>query len=535
MSISFNHPKDTMTSTSTLDLIVLGGTPSSPKPIRLNASSIIVPVRGLPVGEIGSMVLDSVTKTMKYHDGTKWIELLDSDTVLEPIEVSLNDIYRKLDTKVDSVTYSSSTVPSATISGTTLNVVFPIPSSSGAGPTGLYTATKPGCIMQYSLSSGMNAAKIREQMAGVANGQAGRNGSQGAPYKTSDGWCFADGMWWQWAGENGTITKQVPNLCRQAYMRSIDVNGTTKTDAVIAGGGTIGNTALSVAQLPPLQFSVSGSTSSAGNHVHNQPLRGSDRSGHNAITSSRDDGVPTIIQTAAAGAHIHTFSGVTNVLGSGWTHTHTLTNVDVPHYNVAFLYNIAEGNVALSEKVANTKYVLKSGDVMAGPLTVATSASIKGGDASLSLYFRNASNAERAVIYHNSSSNTLRLRSGTSSSTEVTISTDGTLTASKLVGTSLSISGSSAVINSKNIALSVNGNTADATGNITLTSGVVQDVRLSARVESGSLITNGWNYAPNGSLLDGLWKSSGGTIDKFTHRVVQKKINGVWIMVEVEA
>ena len=54
MSISFNNPLDTMTSTGangSLELIVLGGTPTNPRPIRFNSSSVILPVQALPAGE----------------------------------------------------------------------------------------------------------------------------------------------------------------------------------------------------------------------------------------------------------------------------------------------------------------------------------------------------------------------------------------------------------------------------------------------------------------------------------------------------
>ncbi|AXC39280.1 UNVERIFIED_ORG: hypothetical protein [Escherichia phage CMSTMSU] len=110
-------------------------------------------------------------------------------------------------------------------------------------------------------------------MSGVTNGQSGRNGSQGSPWKTSDGWCFADGMWWTWAGENGTITKQVPNLNQEAYLKGITTSGVTKTDSVIASSASISGTAISIAQLPPHSFSFSGTTGAAGRHGHSQALK----------------------------------------------------------------------------------------------------------------------------------------------------------------------------------------------------------------------------------------------------------------------
>lgn len=541
MSISFNNPLDTMTSTGangSLELIVLGGTPTNPRPIRFNSSSVILPVQALPVGEQGAMVFDRNELVLKYHNGTSWIAVYDTDTILEPIRISLDEVNRKLNLKVETVTYSSSAVPSASISGTNLNIVFPTPSSSGSGPTGLYTSMKPGAITQYSLTSGQTVASIREQMSGVTNGQSGRNGSQGSPWKTSDGWCFADGMWWQWVGENGTITKQVPNLNQEAYLKGITTSGVTKTDSVIASSASISGTAISIAQLPPHSFSFSGTTGAAGRHGHSQALRGMDRSGLNALTSSNDNGIPTVINNInEAPDHVHSFSGSTNTVGSGQAHTHGISNIDVPHFNVAYLYNIAESNVALSEKVANTRYVLKTGDTMSGSLTIANSATIRSNDTSLVLYFRNATNGERAAIYHNSSNNTLRLRSNGGS--EVTINSSGVLYAPSVTGASLSISGNTATVASKNIVRSINGNNADANGNVTLTLGAVQDVRLSKRTSTRSVPDSSWIYAPEGATLDGLFisvnGSSGTHVEGYSWRYTQKLVNGVWTNVVVES
>lgn len=494
MSISFNHPSNIVTSTSTLEITALGGTASNPNPIRLNASSIIVPVKPLPVGEMGALVFDNATYTMKYHDGTSWVELLGADVILEPIYTDLTAIKTTLGTKVDSVTYSSSAVPSASVSGTNLNIVFPtVTGGGGTGPTGLYTSLKPGTITHYALTSGQNAASIREQMSGVSGGQSGRNGSSGSPWKTSDGWCYADGQYWTWAGENGTVTKQVPNLNQDSYLKPMTVSGVTQIVNPIASSAQIGQTSLTIAQLPPHSFSVSGQTSTAGEHVHAQQLRGNDRSGHTAITSSADAGIPTVITNVnAAGNHIHTFSGSSNTIGSGQSHGHTISNIDVNHLTVAVLYNIAESSVALSEKVASTKYVLKAGDVMTGSLTIANSATIRANDTSLVLYFRNTSNAERAAIYHSSTNNTLRLRANGGS--EVTIAQNGTLYAPAVTGASSSVSGAassnslsvssqSAVVGGKNVVRSVNGTNADGNGNVT----------LSIATSSASLGQNGWH------------------------------------------
>ena len=569
MSISFNHPSNIVTSTSTLEITALGGTASNPKPIRLNASSLIVPVKPLPAGEMGALVFDNSTHTMKYHDGTSWVELLAKDVILQPIINDIATINTKLGTKVDSVTYSSSAIPSASVSGTTLNIIFPTGSTGGTGPTGLYTSLKPGTITHYALTSGQNAASIREQMSGVSGGQSGRNGTSGSPYKTSDGWCFADGLYWTWAGENGTVTKQVPNLNQDAYLKPMTVSGVTQIASVIAGSAQIGQTALSIAQLPPNSFSVSGQTSTAGEHIHSQQLRGNDRSGHTAITSSADAGIPTVITNVnAAGNHIHTFSGSSNTIGSGQGHGHTISNIDVNHFTVAVLYNIAEGSVALSEKVASTKYVLKAGDVMTGSLTIANASILRGDDTSLVQYFRYANNTERAAIYHSSSNNTLRLRS--SGGTEVTIANNGTLFASAVTGSSGNISGTltastisatngtfsgtltvnytntsslnvssqSAVVGGKNIVRSINGTGADGNGNVTLTLGAIQNIKLGPRRETPKMKDASWTYVEAGGLLDGAWisvnGSSGTHLEKLSYRMVSVMVNGVWKTIDVE-
>lgn len=532
MSISFNHPKDTMTSTSTLDLIVLGGTPSSPRPIRLSASSVIVPVRGLPIGEIGSLVLDNSSKTLKYHDGTSWIELQSSDVILEPIKISLTDIYNKLNTKIDTVSYSSSTVPSASISGTNLNIVFPLASSSGDGPTGLYTSLKPGSITQYALTSGMNASQIREQMSGKSGGQTGRDGTQGNPFVTSDGWCLSDGMWWKWSGENGDVIKQVPNLCKEAYLRGIDINGLTKTDNIITGSADIGGTALTIGQLPPLSFTVTGNTSAAGEHVHYLGTQVTTTAGIGRSINPNPGGEYGRVNSASAGNHIHTFTGTTNTLGSGQTHTHSIRNIDVDHFNVAYLYNIAESNVALSEKVANSRYVLKAGDVMTGSLTIANSATVRGNDNSLVLYFRNSTNGERAAIYHSTATNTLRLRSA--GGTEVTISQAGLLyslnmnAGNNITSASSTVTSNISTVGGRNVVRAVNGYTADGNGNVSIPTSL-GGVRLGPSVWLGQ---GGWrgNYGGNyrGYVMTA-YESYGNSRHYAAEiRAIQIQVDGIW-------
>lgn len=531
MSISFNHPLDTVTSTAgngSLKLIVLGGTPTNPKPIRLDSSSVIMPVKDLPTGEAGAVVFDRATLTLKYHNGTNWVELLSATEVVEPVNQQIIQILNKLNSKVESVTYSSSSIPQASISGTNLNIVFPLPSSS-QGSTGLYTSAKPGSIMHYSLSSGQGVASIREQMSGQSNGQAGRNGTSGAPWITSDGWCFADGQWWTWQGEAGTITKQVPNLNQEAYLKGISTSGITKTDSVIAGGGTLSNF-----------------TFAFPNHYHGTGQMGS------LYGDGRDDYYPIIGRTWYDGYQYQgvmtngeqEYRKVMNVNGNDpqiatsttmaiypngtettITHNHNLTGIDVAHFNVAVLYNISEPSVALSEKVANQRYVLKTGDTMSGTLSIANSASISGDGTNLQLFYRTSGGGERAAIYHQSSTSTLRLRSN--GGAEVSISNTGALT----VPSTATITGNT-IVQGKNVVRSVNGVTANTSGEITLPSAGVQDIRqtgimyLPAHKDSGNNIA-GAGACVIGAQVNGEWDNN----EQLIYTWLQKLINGVWITI----
>lgn len=528
MSISFNHPNNTVTSTGSLNLIVSGGNTTSPQPIRFNSTSVVMPVRALPSGEAGAMVFDTGTKTMKYHNGLSWVEMLGQDVILQPIYTEINNINNKLAGKVDTVTYSSGSVPQASISGTQLNIVFPIGGGSGGGGNGLFTSSKQGAIQYYSLTSGMNAATIREQMSGVAGGQSGRNGSQSLPWKTNDGWTFADGMWWTWEGESGVVTRQVPNMNQNAYLKPMAVASITNITNIVVSSASIGGTSLSIAQLPPHNFTISGQTNNAGTHSHGMAnlwsarmsiddVRvGVFRNGYNSYSATTSD----------AGDHFHTFQGTSNTIGNGQTHTHTINNLDVDHFTVAVLYNIATPSFALNEAAANAKYVLKTGDIMTGSLTIATSAILRGNDNNLTFIFRNSANAERAMIYHSSVNNTLRFRAN--GGTEMLLTQAGGVTVNTLTSTAgISVTNNSATVGGKNIVRSINGAPADANGNIVIASGTyVEGIRIGRRtavgvsespVIAGNVVT-GWAFgdkkelrgatyytAPLQYLSDGTW------------------------------
>lgn len=528
MSISFNHPKNTVTSTGSLNLIVSTGNPTSPQPIRLNATSVIMPVRELPSGEAGAMVFDTVTRSMKYHNGLSWVEILGQDVILQPIYTEINNINKKLDSKVDSVSYISGAVPQASISGTQLNITFPLPGGGQGGSNGLFTSSKQGSIQMYALTNGMTAATIREQMSGKSGGQAGRNGSQNAPFISNDGWCFADGMWWTWEGESGTVTQQVPNLNQQAYLKPMSVSGTIQIGSVIASSAAIGGTALTIAQLPPHNFTVSGETNAAGDHFHTFPLS-NNRSGTGWADGATPNSYDGDGKTNNGGNHIHTFKGTTNTLGSGQTHTHSISNLDVNHFNVAVIYNIATPSFALNEAAANGKYVLKTGDTMTGSLTIATAATIKGNDSNLTLSWRNSSNAERAMIYHSSTNNTLRFRSN--GGTEMTLTQGGAMTTASVTTNSLNVTANSAVVGGRNVVRSVNGVGADANGNVNISLGnYVESIRIYNRQVAGvsespyypGNVMTGWNYGNKKELRGAsYWTGE-----------LQYLINGTWYTIQ---
>lgn len=510
MSLSINHPSGKVTSTTSLSFEVQGGSPTAPRNINLTASSVIMPNVQQPVGQPGAIIFDANAKRMKYYDGTQWITWVPSSDIINPIQQDLTDIRNRLNTKVDSVIFNSSAVPTASISGTTLYITFPTGSNSGSG-NGLFTSLPPGSITQYSLISGQTPASIREQMGGSTGSQNGRNGTQSAPYITSTGWCFADGNYWLWRGSTGDVIQRVPNLNQNAYLKAMSTSGITKTDSTIAASGSIGNTALSIAQLPPHSFSVTGTTNFTGGHVHGFPLSNNrDGTGWaDGASINRPDGEG---ETNTAGDHSHTVTGSTNVLGSGQGHNHTLDNVDVDHFNVAMLYNISQPSLALNQDAGDARYVLKTGDVMTGTLTIGSSVIVKGNDTNLTMWFRDASNNERAVIYHNNSSNSIVLRSN--GGTEVSINNSGALSATTVRAGTLTSTGSVNAVNA-----SISGNTTTGTLNVTGTANA-------SNMSVGSTLTVGGN-ATTGPLNVNGQITATGDIWAFSDRNLKENIRPI--------
>lgn len=466
MSISFNHPQNTATATSTLTIAVSGGSPSAPRPIRLQSSSVIMPNRPLPNGEAGAVVFDTSSKSLKYHNGTSWIEMLGQDVILAPIYNQLTNINTALGRKIESVSYSTNSVPSASVSGTNLNIVFPL-SGGGSGGTvpGLFTSLPSGSITYYALTSGQTVGSVRDNMADSPSGQSGRNGSSGAPFVTKSGMCFADGMWWEWNGEAGRVLKQVPNLNQGVYLKPITTSGVTNWN-VSGASGWIGSTSITFPNHyhgVGMMAGMSGGSGDDGYFIYGKTWN--DGNSYRGIGIFGDKNYR--LDEAISGNDSRTAFSTTYPMyeggGSSASHTHSLNGVDVAHQDVAVLYNIATPSVALNQAAADGRYVLKTGDVMSGALTMGGAGTIRGNDPTLPLWFANSASAERAVIYHSSTNNTLRLRANGNSAQELALSSTGQLT-----------------LGNKHIVRSVNNVNADAAGNVAI------------KTTSASLAENGW-------------------------------------------
>lgn len=485
MSIRFNHPQNTVTATSSITIEALGGTPSSPNPIRLRSSSVILPNRQLPSGEAGALVFDIDSKSMKYHNGTSWVDVLPQEVVLAPIYNQLQIINNTLGKKIETVTYSSNNVASASVSGTNLNIVFPLVSGGGGTDVpGLFTSLPKGSITYYALSSGQNVTSIREQMSGVTGGQNGRNGSQGAPWVTKSGMCFADGQWWTWNGDSGTVTQQVPNLNQGIYLKTITTSGVTNL-GVFGATGSITYSSVAFPQHyhgTGMVMGLSGSSADDASFIYGKTWN--DGRGYTGLCVTGDSQYR--MERAVNGNDSRVALSTTYAIYEGSTdtnHTHNLQNVDVAHHDVAVLYNIATPSTALNQSSGDKRYVLKTGDEMSGSLTIANSVTVKTNDANAVLWFRNSGNTERAAIFHNTADNTLRLRS--SSGSEIVLNSGGQLTTP-----SLNVVSNNALVAGKNIVRAVNNTNADANGNVTLPA-----------TATASLNQNGWWEDKNTGLI----------------------------------
>lgn len=416
MSISFNHPNNTVTSTDSLTFNTTGGTVLVPKPIRLNSSSVIMPVVEEPRGETGAIIYDRTKGVMKYHNGIEWIEWASKPDIIDQIEISLKDIYEKLDTKIDTVTYSSSTIPTASISGTTLNIVFPTASDGITETAGLYTSLPRGSITYYSMSSGQNFASIREQMGGQSGIQNGRDGSQANPFITETGWCLADGKYWKWKGSTGDVIIQTPNLNQNNYLKSITENSGTNTNNIVLQSGTVSSTTINfpdhyhgVAMMMSENDRTNADDVSL---IYGRTFPGS----YNGVLVCGDQNKGRIVKPVY-GSNPNTAITTTNSVSTGGsnlsnTHAHNISNLEMQHFKVAVLYNISLPERALNEGDGDKRYVRKTGDVMTGSLEIANSMTLAGSSTLLQIPFKNSAGTELSNIYVDSRDSSINLRAG---------------------------------------------------------------------------------------------------------------------------
>lgn len=362
MSIEMLHPNDTISSTDSMIL--------SPKN-KLSGGMVIIDATMIKLPEIkqtpplmsGGMYLDKLSNRMVYSNGSEWITIAKASDITDPINIELNKITTALKTKVDTVIAGVSYEPAASISGTTLYINFPTSGGGGSSSndTGLFSTAPEGAIQGYSLLSGQTHIDARSKMGE----QSGRDGSYDRPYRTRNGWCVADGNYWEWKGETDTIVKIVPNLNDQSpYLAGTPLNGRTITDRVIAASGQVDGHVLTVDEMP--------------RHKHGIKLL------HAAYDPKQDpDGYPNTNWPTPETEAIHSENqpdysrcypnGAGNPLGSvggNQPHTHGLTNAQPNHCNVIWLYNIAIPEKALTVAKGDGRYVLKTGDNMTGSLGI---------------------------------------------------------------------------------------------------------------------------------------------------------------------
>lgn len=376
MGIEIKHPLNTI-DIYNKDLTIRVKTPSGEShKINLNSSCITIPVRDLPKGVAGALVVDNKDKVMKYFDGSTWISWSESKDLSKGIDVDINEIKKILNTKVDKVTYSVKNPPNASITGTTLNIVFPSAQSIPKASTGLYSSMPSGSISYYAKTNGSNMTTIRNELGN----QTGKNGTINAPFETKTGWALADGNYWK-SSISGLVSR-VPNLNRKSYLKSISVNNIVKIDNVVKGFGVIKGTALKVEQLPNMTFKFVGNTSTNGEHIHYMDIDQNIQLGtsNNEVQSYTDINISKSGQssTQISGKHNHKIKGTSNTIGGNQTHTHNLNNIDVSHFYVAILYNIDEPVPIMNKEIAEKEFVKKTGDTISGQLTVTDNITVKG-------------------------------------------------------------------------------------------------------------------------------------------------------------
>lgn len=349
--INLDHPNRVIISDDDIILQANGGTTAAPKGVILQGDYLKIPAVVTPAANfVGGLILNSSIKKLQYNNGSAWLTVPTKEEIVDPLNLQISNLYAELGTKVDAVTYQTSNVPTAAISGTTLNIVFPTNIGNDAtGMSGLFTSAPTGSIMAYSLVSGQNYASIRAQLGN----QTGRDGSASSPYVTATGWTIADGKYWSWSTGSGTKTVKTPNMNQNGYLRGTPDGGVTKTDAIIPfTGGSTNGFVLGTNHIPEHYHLAPGMRGVNGDNA-GQYLAGSGSSSRSATNLELVNGVA---------------SAMTTKTGGNEAHAHGLPNIEPSHYNVVWLYNIAEPELAMSQATADSLYVKLHGDTMAGVL-----------------------------------------------------------------------------------------------------------------------------------------------------------------------
>lgn len=456
MSIEFKHPYNQIISNGELNINVLNGLANNPYNIVFDAESITVPnntLGNITNPKTGTLVFDKNDNKMKYYNGTKWISWDASDGTISEIESKINELYKLLDTKIDKVVYSTGSVASASITKTTLNIVFPTLTNNLSDIVeGMYTNNPTGSIMFFALSSGQTIDQVREQLGGKIDSQKGLDGTANKPFQTSTGWCVADGKTWLWRGTNGDIKKITPYLNQDAYLKSIDTNTNININQVIPFSGTVQAVSLNVNQLPSISVSIDGVVKDAGEHTHNLGIVSLNNTGKtsNLLQLNGNNGTVDLnITTSVDGLHTHDFKMTSNTIGKSTSHVHTLLNVDADHMRVAILYYIGEPSTPLTINTAKTRYISRNGDNMTGTLEVANSIKIHASGNIVPFYLKNNS-TEKGLIYYDKATNKLILRSN--GGTNITINNNNSINTE-----TLKVSSIDAKINNKQIITNING------------------------------------------------------------------------------
>lgn len=121
----------------------------------------------------------------------------------------------------------------------------------------------------------------------------------------------------------GSWTQFAPGRVLIGVGTGNDGSDTLNLQSPLAQGGKYYHQ-LTVGEMPAHAHGhdIGGTAISNGAHSHGVPLKGSDRSGNSAITSSADNGQPTVISSQIAGAHEHALRITGGIFSQGGNQKH---------------------------------------------------------------------------------------------------------------------------------------------------------------------------------------------------------------------